>query len=627
MPVGAYTPTSALGNGATTVFAYTFRIFQAADMQVLLDGVVQTSGYTVSGINSPAGGSVTFSTAPAASVVVKLQRAMSYDRATDYQESGDLQAQTLDDDLDRAVMLIQQLRDILSRTPTLADGSTLSGAFGFPAPVSDGVIKYNTAATALEATAFSAILPTEVAAVSAFMETVLDDGSAKTARETLHAGRNMVAKTANFTVAADDGSRTFLCDATSGAITATMPSAATAQDGFEVSFLKVDTSTNGLTIAGTINGGTNLQIAAQWQRVTIRCNGSAFYVVDEDDPDAEFDPLWNGELYQWSRGTTFTIPAASNSYTADRTIIGSGTGGAVSVNRFAFDPGQTEVPGDPRYYLQTSWTTGPTAGEARTGYPDYFSVLEIRTEDVRKFSGRPVTLSFWARGPLGAVMPFYAYVSQGLGGGGSHGQTGNTISGTSAGIDYNFSAAEIFTRSAVQSPGINTTGFKLYTITLDVPALPSGSTIGSDNVLTFGLGADFGAIGIEIFEFAQFRVNAGRFYRAPRRQHQADIRQRAKSYHQRFGPGVCGVAITASRIECSISFAGELMRSPSVSLLDTTPQFRVAGTNVVGVASTIVSATATTLGASVIIDGFSGLTAGDGAVFNEAGDLLQIAVE
>jgi hypothetical protein len=624
MPLTAsYTPNVSTGNGVTTVFPYTFRILDSADLLVQVDGVT-VSGYSVTGVGSSGGGNVVFAGAPANGTEVLRARNVPYNRETDYQESGDLLAQTMDDDLDRIVMLIQQLREILVRTPSLPLGSD---AIDFPEPVSDGVIKYNTAATALEAVQLASIIPTNEAVVSAFIETLLDDASEKSARETLHAGRNLVSKTANFTVAAADGSKLFLCDATSGAITATLPSAGSAQDGFEVSFMKTDASRYGITIAGTINGATNLQLGAQWQRVTIRCNGSAFYVADDNDPDADYDPIFNGELFQWSRGTSFTIGAASNAYTADRTITGSGIGAGLSVNRFAFDPGQVEVPGDPRYYMQLSWTTAPTAGESRTGYADYFSFLEIRTEDVRKFSGKPITFSFWARGPVGAALPFYAYISQGLGTASAHGQTGNTISGTGAGTDYDFSASEIFTRSAKVTPGISTTGWALYTVTLDAPTLPSGATIASDHVLTFGLGADYSDIGIEIFEFAQFRVNAGRFYRPPRRQLQADIRQRSKAYHQRFGPGVCGVAITSSRIECTVSFAAELMRTPAISLLDTTPQFRVAGSNVVGVASTIVSAVVTTMGASVIIDGFTGLTAGDGAVFNESGDLLQISVE
>lgn len=627
MPVSAtYSPNSSTGNGVTTVFAYNFRILEASHLLVQIDGVTQTSGYTVSGVGNPTGGSITFTTAPANGTTVLRARNVPYNRLIDYQENGDLLAETLDADLDRVVMQVQQVVEHLDRVPSLALGSALAGTIAFPAPVSDGVIKYNTAATQLEAVQLSSIIPTDEAVVSSWAETFLDDGSSAAGRATLELGHNISAKSANFTITATEGSKLFAVDCTSGAVTATLPSAASAGDGFECVILKVDGSSNGITVSGTINGATNLEIGAQWQFVRVRSSGSAWYVVD-DNEDTDFDPLWNGELFQWSRGTTFSIGAASNAYTADRTICGSGIGAALSVNRFAFDPGQTDVPGDPRYYLQTSWTTAPTDGENRTGYADYFSFLEIRTEDVRKFSGKPVTVSFWARAPLGASLPFYVYVSQGFGSGGSHSESGNTISGTGAGVDYDFSAAEIFTRSAVQ-PAINTTDWKLYTVTLDVPDLPaSGLTVASDNVLTFGLGCDYTDLGIEIFEFAQFRVNAGRFYRPPKRVLQADTRQRAKAYHQRFGPGVVGVAITSSRIECSISFAAEMMRAPAVSLLDTTPQFRVAGTNVAGVGSTIVSAVVTTLGASVIIDGFTGLTAGDGAVFNEGGDLLQFAVE
>ncbi|MHB1231593.1 MAG: phage tail fiber domain-containing protein [Burkholderiales bacterium] len=103
-PINNYT-----GNGSVTSFAYSFRILQQGDLHVYLDGVEQTTGFTVTGINSPTGGSVVFTTAPAAGVIVRLQRIVTKDRTTDYVEGGALPAQTLDDDFDRAVMQVQDL--------------------------------------------------------------------------------------------------------------------------------------------------------------------------------------------------------------------------------------------------------------------------------------------------------------------------------------------------------------------------------------------------------------------------------------------------------------------------------------------------------------------------------------
>ena len=104
------------GNGATTVFPYNFRILTSADLQVALDGIVQSSGYTVSGVGDAAGGNVTFTTAPASGVQVLRQRVATFDRATDYQRSGAFSEETVDKDFDRAIMLGQQLDDRMGRT-------------------------------------------------------------------------------------------------------------------------------------------------------------------------------------------------------------------------------------------------------------------------------------------------------------------------------------------------------------------------------------------------------------------------------------------------------------------------------------------------------------------------------
>lgn len=107
------TANSYTGNGVATVYAYTFKLLDEGDLLVEVDNVVQTlsTHYTVSGVGNSGGGNVTFVTAPPNGDAVELSRDMEFARATDYQENGDLQASTLDEDIDRVVMLTQQVRD------------------------------------------------------------------------------------------------------------------------------------------------------------------------------------------------------------------------------------------------------------------------------------------------------------------------------------------------------------------------------------------------------------------------------------------------------------------------------------------------------------------------------------
>lgn len=109
MAVTEQTPvTQHAGNGLATAFAYNFLLLQASDLKVSVNGIVLTGGYTVSGVGNASGGSVLMSTPPASGAVVLLYRQTIKARPTDYQESGDLLAQTVNRDFDRVVMMVQE---------------------------------------------------------------------------------------------------------------------------------------------------------------------------------------------------------------------------------------------------------------------------------------------------------------------------------------------------------------------------------------------------------------------------------------------------------------------------------------------------------------------------------------
>ncbi|KGA30230.1 phage tail fiber domain-containing protein, partial [Pectobacterium odoriferum] len=95
-------------NGITTVFPYEFYILQASDLAVSIDGATVTTGFTVSGVGTVNGGEVTFLIAPAAGTTVMLERIIPATRTTDYQNNGDLLADTVNKDFDRIWMAIRQ---------------------------------------------------------------------------------------------------------------------------------------------------------------------------------------------------------------------------------------------------------------------------------------------------------------------------------------------------------------------------------------------------------------------------------------------------------------------------------------------------------------------------------------
>jgi hypothetical protein len=105
-PLKSYT-----GNGASTVYAFSFRVLLAGDLTVTIDGVTKTLGadYSISGLGVSSGGTVTFTVAPVNGAKVVIYRDSDIARATDYQDNGDLLADTLNLDFDRLWLLIQEI--------------------------------------------------------------------------------------------------------------------------------------------------------------------------------------------------------------------------------------------------------------------------------------------------------------------------------------------------------------------------------------------------------------------------------------------------------------------------------------------------------------------------------------
>ncbi|BDG86585.1 GDSL-type esterase/lipase family protein [Citrobacter koseri] len=117
-------------NGLTTVFPFEFYIISASDIQVTINGAVVTTGYTVSGTGNTGGGDVTFLTPPASGVTVMLERVVPTFRLTDYQDNGDLLADTVNKDFDRLWMAIQRSFIFINRTLRVPE---ISGVNQLPA--------------------------------------------------------------------------------------------------------------------------------------------------------------------------------------------------------------------------------------------------------------------------------------------------------------------------------------------------------------------------------------------------------------------------------------------------------------------------------------------------------------
>jgi hypothetical protein len=218
------------GDAVSTVFAYTNKIFAAADLRVLVDGVLRTltTDYAVSGLGLAGGGNVTFTTPPAGGASIVIIRQLAYTQPTDLIDSGPFPADRTEDALDRATILAQQLADASLRTLRQPDADTAAiGVLPARAARASRVLGFDAAGDPIP-TDGSAI---GGAVVSAFMATVLDDASAAAARATLGAGTGNgtadhpaqganIVSAATLTLSADLDEQTFTVTGGTGPITA-----------------------------------------------------------------------------------------------------------------------------------------------------------------------------------------------------------------------------------------------------------------------------------------------------------------------------------------------------------------------------------------------------------------------
>jgi hypothetical protein len=123
------------GNGSTTVFAYTYRIFADSDLQVIIRSAsgtettkTITTHYTVAGAGDANGGSVTFTVGnvPTATETVVLRREVPQTQAIDYIANDPFPAESHEEGLDRATMNIQQLQEEVDRSIKLSRTNTMT---------------------------------------------------------------------------------------------------------------------------------------------------------------------------------------------------------------------------------------------------------------------------------------------------------------------------------------------------------------------------------------------------------------------------------------------------------------------------------------------------------------------
>mgnify|MGYP000432103189 CR=1 FL=1 len=208
----------------------------------------------------------------------------------------------------------------------------------------------------------------------------------------------VVTKTTTYSVVLGDFDKLILCSASGGAFTVNLPAAATAGDGFRVSFKKTDATFNAVTLDGnsseTIDGNTTITLDSPYDMVELTCDGSNWSirtrnlgVPDTGQISGHRNLFYNGAFQVHQRGTTYALSTSAAYTGADRWWAYMSSSAAGIANR------NTSVPTGLGF--QYSMKVGRNNGSSATGQITFGQVLE--TQDSIILAGKTVTFSFYAK--------------------------------------------------------------------------------------------------------------------------------------------------------------------------------------------------------------------------------------
>lgn len=190
-----YSPDSYVGTGLVDTYPFTFGIENEDDLTVsVVDGVsgdittlVLNSDYSVEiAADASTGGNVVLSSSygnlgSGDRIIIEL--GVSYTQPTDIRNQGKFYPEIHEKALDRIVRLCQQLKSEIGRVPVLLRSDIEAGfSPALPAIGAGKFLRVNAAGTEFE---FVSEVTPGALSVSAYIETLLDDADAATARATL----------------------------------------------------------------------------------------------------------------------------------------------------------------------------------------------------------------------------------------------------------------------------------------------------------------------------------------------------------------------------------------------------------------------------------------------------------
>lgn len=358
------------GNGATTVYAYTFPIFLATDLVVtqwnalgVATSFVLNTDYTVSGVGA-ASGSITLTLPLPSSYTILIQRVRPLVQTTDIRNQGPYFPEIHENSFDNACMVDEQIQEQVNRTFTVPINDT-----AFPSLVLPSVVNRANLLLGFDgngkplATAggFSPSIP-----VSAYIQTLLGATTAAAARAILltpNAAETLLNKllddsTTNFSNTADPTK--LLAFLLSGITTGTKRTW-TVPDFSDTMVGLIGTQTLGNKTIDTGPSAANPNVLK-----STGASGGQVPTADGANGSAWSTPylrnhIINGNFSVWQLGTAITgIANASSTYGPDQWYAKNslGTNGVLRIDQ------TTAVNSGSQFGCSVKISTAPTAAQA-----------------------------------------------------------------------------------------------------------------------------------------------------------------------------------------------------------------------------------------------------------------------
>jgi hypothetical protein len=160
MTVGLSTsPNQYIGDGILDTYPYDFKIFAETDIEVYVDEVLLTGGYSLTGIGNGTGGNVVFDNEhiPGNQVSIVFSRNLPITQEIHYIEGDKFLADTHETGLDREVMLIQRLYEGFKKTIRLPMYSLIEDIY--LTPEANKYLKWNSEGDGIEGADLGEIFP------------------------------------------------------------------------------------------------------------------------------------------------------------------------------------------------------------------------------------------------------------------------------------------------------------------------------------------------------------------------------------------------------------------------------------------------------------------------------------